>query len=356
MSMNITRFTSLSLLALISVLTGCEQQAPETQEPVLRPVRTMMVQTAEISRQHEFSAVVEANRSADLSFKISGELVEVLVKEGDEVMEGQVLARLDDTDVKIELDEAQSGFDKSDSEFERAKELIKTSTISQADFEQVQANFNTARAKLSAAQNKFDYTKLEASFSGVIAKIYTDKLQELNAKTPVIALHDLTNIDLKIAVPESIMVRVRKDEEPPELIATFENIPNREFPLTFKEVATQADDVTKTYDITLTMPMPENINLLPGMTGQVTAKKVFPEDEFNASFYLPVKTVLQDSNGHYVYVVTQVSEGVGSIERRNVTVGRITTLGIEVFSGVISGDQILTAGMSKVSPGMQVKL
>lgn len=356
MSKNLTRFTTLSLIIVVSILSGCEQQAPDTEEPVLRPVRTMTVENAEISRQHEFSAVVEANRSADLSFKISGELVEILVKEGDEVSEGQVLARLDDSDVKIELDEAQSSFDKTQAEFERARELITSSTISQADFEQVQANFNSARAKLASAQNKFDYTKLEASFSGVIAKIYTDKLQELNAKTPVIALHDLTNIDLKIAVPESIMVRVRKDEEPPELIATFENIPNREFVLAFKEVATQADDVTKTYDITLTMPMPEGINLLPGMTGQVTAKKVFPEDEFNASFYLPVKTVLQDSGGHYVFVVNAATEGIGTIERRNVTVGRITSLGIEVFSGVSPGDQILTAGMSKVSPGMQVKL
>ena len=345
----------LVLISMVSFLVGCDSSVEDKAELVLRPVRTMIVTSPDLIRSHEFSAVVDASRKADLAFKISGELIELLVKQGDEVTEGQVLARLDDSDVKIQLNEAKSTFEKATSDFNRAKDLIKTSTISQADFDQVQANFNSAKAKYDSAKNTLEYTELKASFDGVIARTYTNTYQEISAKSPIVTLHDLRNINLKISVPESIMIRVNKDGEKPELTAIFEQLDGVVFPLTFKEVSLQADEVTKTYEVTLTMPYSNEYNILPGMTATVVAKKLFPESEFNASYYIPAKSVLKDSKGNFVYVVNRVSEGVGRVSRKEVTVGRITSLGIEIHSGIAEGDNILTAGMSKVSEGLEVK-
>ena len=350
-------FKKLTALAIgLVLLSGCEQTTSDTEEAILRPVRTVTVEPASISRLHEFPAVVEANRSSDLSFKVSGELIEILVKEGDKVVEGQVLAKLNDTDIKLELDEAKSNFDKNKAEFERARELIKRSIISQADFEKAQATFNSAKVKLEASENKMDYTNLRASFSGVIAKVYIDAFQELNAKTPVIALHDISTIDLRISVPERIMIRARKDQNPPDMSVVFDELSDKEFPLIFKEVATKPNAVTKTYDVSLSMEAVTEFNILPGMTARVIATRVFPEEEFVANYYLPAKSVLKDSTGQFVYAVKQIREGVGEIQRIDVNVGEITSLGIEVFSGINVGDQILTAGMSKAFIGMEVKL
>jgi len=351
---NLTSKLILSGIVLI-LLNACNQQQQPIEQP-LRPVRTVTVTTVDLNREHEFTAVVDAARKADLSFKVSGELTEFLVNQGDEVVKGQLLARLDDKDIKIQLKEARSLFDKASADFNRGKNLISSNTISQSDFDQLRAQFNSAKAKLESEENNLDYTELKASFSGVIAKKYTENFQEINARTPVVALHDLDNINLKIDVPESIMIRVQKSQrQPSNMTAKFDGIKNMEFPLSFKEVSTQADEITKTYEVTLTMVAPEDHTILPGMTAHVLAQKSSENGISEAHFILPAKTVLKDSQGNHVYIVEAKGNGVGVIQKRQVTVGNIGQSGIEIYSGIQQGDEVLSAGMSKVTAGMMVK-
>ena len=147
---------------------------------------------------------------------------------------------------------------------------------------------------------------------------------------------------------------VARPENPPRLTAFFEAIPDASFPLSIGEVSTAPDEASKTYEVTLVMEMPKNRNILPGMTARVVAERTLPES-FDAKFYLPANVVLKDSNGHYVFTVSDNEDGSGTVHRAEVTIGEISQLGIEVFSGVAQKDRVLTAGMSKVSDGMQVK-
>ncbi|MFT5451661.1 MAG: RND family efflux transporter MFP subunit [Enterobacterales bacterium] len=337
------------------LLNACDNQQEIVTESPLRPVRTITVTSPDLDRAHEFTAVVDASRKADLSFKVSGELVEFNVNQGENVIEGQVIAKLDKRDIKIQLSAAQSSFDKSRADYQRAKNLIRSNTISQADFDKILAQYNSSKANLDTASNNLEYTELKASFNGIIAKKYTDNFQEISAKAPIVALHDLSNIYLKIDVPESIMIRVQRNDTPTNLVARFDAIKDIVFPLVYKEVSTQADDVTKTYEVTLSMVNPEEHTLLPGMTARVTAKHLLPSSESASYFYLPVNTVLKDSKGNYIFMVIDQGDGVGKIKRQAVTIGELTQLGIEIFSGIKQGDNVLTAGMSKVIDGMDVR-
>ncbi len=103
------------------------------------------------------------------------------------------------------------------------------------------------------------------------------------------------------------------------------------------------------------MAAPSKHTILPGMTAKVIAERLLPANSNEAYFYLPVKTVLKDSQGNYVYTVSDQGNGIGQIKRQAVTVGEITTLGIEIYSGISQGDKVLSAGMSKVTHGMLVK-
>jgi len=339
----------------LMIFCSCSEQKEIMTEKKLRPVRTITVSAPDLDRAHEFTAVVDASRKADLSFKVSGELIKFNVNQGEQVNAGQVIAKLNDRDIKVQLSEAQSYFDKARADYERAKNLITTHAISQADFDQLKSQFTSAKAKLDTAKNNLEYTELKASFTGIIAKKYTENFQEVRAGSAVVALHDLSHIYLKIDLPESIMIRVRRRDEPPKLTAQFDAIAGVDFPLTFKEVSTQADDVTKTYQVTLSMMAPTEHTILPGMTAHVTAKQLLLSNGSEAQFYLPAKTVLKDSKGNYVYVVMPKNKGLGIVSRQAVTVGEITELGIEIFAGLKPGDEVLSAGMSKVSNGMEVK-
>lgn len=346
----------LLLVAAVTALSGCDKSAVNAGEkaPLLRPVRTMILETIDNTQVHEFTAVVDASRKADLSFKVSGELTAILVKEGDIVSKGDVLARLNDTDITIERVNAKSNFDKAKSDFDRAKTLIKTDYISQSDFEQLKATYNSAKAQLDIAENNLRYTQLMASFDGVIAKIYPERFQEVSAKSTVMRLHNLRKVKILIDVPQSFMIRITKDSDKGQVSAKFDAIPDQDFPLQFSEVATLADEQTKTYQVVFTMDASKDHSILPGMTATVRAKMNLPV-EHEPAFYLPANVVLKDSNSHYVFVVNQVAEGKGKVVKKVVTIGDITPLGIEVYSGLAQGDAVLTAGMTKVSDGMLVK-
>jgi RND family efflux transporter MFP subunit len=341
-------------VAATIVLSACSQPDQEPQK-IIRPVRTMIVTAPDLSRIHEFTAVVDAARKADLSFKVSGELIELKVNQGEKVVAGQVIAKLNDRDLKIQLQEVESSFDKATADYSRAKKLIRSNTISQADYDQLKAQYNSAKAKLATARNNLEYTELKASFDGIIAKRYTENFQEIQAKSAVVALHDLSSIVLKIDVSESLMINVKRQDAPLKLTAKFDAIKGEEFPLEFKEVSTQADEVTRTYQVTFTMVAPKEHSILPGMTAVVRSERRLPQDSSPAYFFLPAKTVLKDSRGNYIYTVVKKSEGIGQVKRRTVTIGEITPFGIEIFTGIEQGDVVLTAGMSKVSDGLEVK-
>jgi len=104
------------------------------------------------------------------------------------------------------------------------------------------------------------------------------------------------------------------------------------------------------------MQAPTDHTILPGMTASVTAEQLLTTEVAQNQFYLPVKTVLKDSKGNYVYLVIKEQSGVGQIKRQAVVIGEITPLGLEIFSGIEQGDKVLSAGMSKVSNGLNVKI
>lgn len=357
--MSIKRFYNVAkvatLLTLVPILVACDNnQIDDDNSPILRPVRTLEVEKSEFGPYKEFTAVVDASQKVDLAFKISGRIIDMPNKAGDNVNKGQLVARLDDTDIKVELAEAQSSYDKALSDFNRAKDLIQTKSISQADFDQLQAQFNSANAQLQSAKNKLDYTSLNASFDGVIAQRYVENFQEITAQTPIVALHDLHNINFKIDLPESIIINIRPDATPPKVIASFESIPDKTFDLTFKEISTQADEVTKTYQVVFSMPNSSSHTILPGMTARVRVMR--PDlGQPIANYYVPEHAVLKDGTGNYVYTVSAIEPGTGKIQRQEVVIGNITAWGIEVFTGLEDGQHLVTAGMSKVNDGMLVK-
>lgn len=348
------RCTLFAVTLSLGLVACSDQQAQKQPEAKLRSVRTVQVQQALYGPYQEFTAVVDASQKVDLAFKVSGRIIELPVKSGDEVKQGQLIAQLDDTDLKVQLSEAQSSYEQASSDFERAKKLIGNFSISQSDFDQFKARYNSATAQLENAQNKLSYTKLYASFDGVIATRYVENFQEIAAQAPIAALHDLKNISFKVDIPESIIIKHQRQAQPPKIKALFDSIADKEFPLTFKEISTQADEITKTFQATFIMPAPENYTILPGMTARVRVMK--PEGErHQANFYLPSHAVLKDSQGHFVYTVAASDPGQGVIRRQAVTIGNLTSLGIEVFTGIESQQHVITAGMSKVSDGMIVR-
>lgn len=344
-------------LLFFMAIVGCSKPTEVTEtDVVLRHVRTLTLESPEQKRFIELPGVVAANRKAELSFRIAGKIKTLAVKEGDHVVEGQVLASLDSTDVKIQLKSDQAEFDRALADFNRGQALVSKGTISQADYNQLQSTLAAAEAALETTKQNLLYGQLKAPFDGVIAKRNIDNFEEVQAKQEVLTLQDVSSIDIKVDIPERIMILTNEDTKP-EVEALFDAIPDTSFPLALKEVATQADLDTNTYEVTLSMPRVDGFNILPGMSVTTRARQTLGLPQLTStSVYVPAHAVLEDSSGRYAFVVIQKDEAVHAVERRDLTTGTLSSLGLEITSGLAPGDTLIIAGMSKMYQGLEVLL
>lgn len=349
---SVTRIIAVIFLVL---LTACENKSQTIEPPPLRMVRTVEISEPNGSYWREFPGVVDAAQKAELSFRVSGNLKKMPAKEGDMVKQGQLLAQLDDSDYKIQLKSRKAEYDQAASDFNRAQSLVKQGLISRSDFDKLKATEKSAKSNLEAAKNNLEYTSLRAPFAGRIAKRYIQNYEEVSAKQPVFLLQDLSSISIKVDIPESLMIRVQRGARP-EVNAFFNDIPGQQFPLTLKEVATQPDESTNTYEVTFSMQLVDGFNILPGMSVTVRGKPPHDSKAAENHITVPAHAVVEDSEGRFVFVVNETSEGHGVVERRPVKTGDLTSLGLSVLSGLKVGDKVVTAGMSKMYNGLEVRL
>jgi len=345
-------FATLTL-ALSFFLSACEEP-PQTYVASSRPVKTIVISEDMTGDTRTFPAVVDAIQKADISFRVDGKVQKILVKEGDEVKKGQVLAELDPVDFNILLKDRKASYDTAKANYDRAKALVEKGAISRVDHDDIRAKYYTAKANLSAAEQDLLYTKLKANFDGNIAKRHVEKFEEVRRSQAIFSLEDVSALKIKIDVPENLMLLINKNRgENRDLYAVFDNISNREFPLTFIESTTKADINTKTFKVTLRMDTPEAYNILPGMTATVHAE-MFPDESLSQSAVaVPVSAIISDSQKQAtVWIVNEESM---TVSPKKVTPG--TMIGdIMQVDGLSAGDRVVVAGAPFLRNDMKVTL
>ncbi len=353
------RIALLLPLTLI-LLAACTESQPPEQEPTTRPVKTLLIESPDTGGVRRFPARIDAGRKAELAFRVPGKIQELLVNEGDEVEKGQLLAKLDDKDFQIVVNDRQATFDNSRKNYNRASELVEKGHISRKDYDQLDAELKNARAALAAARQDLGYTMLAAPFGGQIARRYVERFEEVQAKLPVLDLQDLTLLRVKFDVSENLIRRLRINEEnrleARELIkmqVAFDTLPDQSFPLAFHEIATKADPKTQTFEATYTMQQVGGTRILPGMTAMVIAdlSQVMGGD---AVFTVPSAAIVGDYKlDPRAWVVDQQNM---TVKPRPVKVRRLTNDNIEVLEGLAPGDRIVVAGAPFLVEDMKVTL
>ncbi len=403
-------------IAILLVLSGCGKEEEVTKEPALRPVRTVVLAEAVQGRRRTFPGRAEAVHWADLAFRVDGPLVAFPVVEGQQVKKGELLAQIDPRDYKVQLASITSALNEAranlramrvarpedirkfeaalaaakadllnaEADYQRFRLLYLSDNASKADLDERRAARDIAQASVKSAEqqlrigrrgerkedidaqeariqglqaerrdalNAFNDTSLRAQFDGIVATRYVKNNTNVKAKQPILLLQDTSEIKIKIDVPESVMATSPADVQ---VLASFANYPGREFPATLREFSTEANPQTQTYEVTLIMPQPKDVRVLPGMTAQVTV--VFLADGAGAprAFRIPVAAVAADEQGQsYAWVVDPEH---WTVHKRPVKVGEIAKGGhIEVLEGLKAGERIVAAGAKWLIEGQKVR-
>jgi len=324
-------------------------------------VKIFVVAGGDSATERSFPGRVESTYRADLAFRVNGTVQDVLVKEGDLVEQGQVLAKLDPTDYETVVRDRQATFDNNERNFMRARELVDDGFISRTEYDRLEAGYRTSEAALQSARQDLDYTVLRAPFSGRVAKRHAERFEEIGIKQTMFTLQDVDNLQVKIDVPEALIrsLRPSSDSETSagsngsvKAFVTFEGQGDRRFPLTFREISTRADPQSQTFEVTFNMPAPEDFIVLPGMTATVTVNLPHTISDRGEQVWVPVDAVVADNKlDARVWVLDPQTMTVHST---SVKIGRMEGSRIEVISGLQGGEEIVSVGASYLTEGMPV--
>lgn len=352
---------SLSILALFissTVLTGCgfaESAAP--QQAKVRPVKLMTIEDVSGQQTRIFPAKVAANQQADLAFRISGELVNLDLIEGQKVKKGQLLARLDERDAKNALMDAEANYDLAAVDFKRKEEIYKRKLISKAEYDIAKATLKSAKAALATARDQLDYTRLTAPFSGIVAKVERDNHQMIQATQVVLSLQGDQQLDVQIQVPESMLLTLNNkklDEEYQPLVRFGSH--GAPYPVTYKEHASKVSPGTQTYEVVFSLDRPESLNVLPGMSAELLLDmSVLNQEKAAPMIAILPQTAIFRSDEEQQTKVWRYDADTQKLESVEVTLGQVRAQGIEVLSGINKGDQIVAVGASVLKQDMDVK-
>ncbi len=364
--------TSFALAGLIAVLlifvTSCgKEEAKVTEKKVVRPVKMMTLTSSGAISKLKFPGKVRASQRVDMAFQVSGPLIELPIKEGQEVKKGDLLAQIDPKDFQTNLRKAEGQLARSNAMIERAqsdydrilrirKEDPGATSQSMVDkkraaLDSTKADIKSLEAAVDGAKDQLSYTSLRAPFSGVIAKRYVDNFQEVRAKQSIVSVQDITNIEILIDVPENVMATIKKGSA--SAFAEFAAAPGKQYKLEKKEIANEADPKTQTYRAVLTMEAPEEVNILPGMTANVVVSAQIGEGG-GEQYGIPAIAVFADEAGNSnVWVV---DPDTMTVHKRKVTTGNLTGKdSIQILVGLKPGEKIAITGVVQLREGMEVR-
>lgn len=351
------RIHRLILSLLCCVMLGCTPA--QEQASVSHLVKSTLVGEGSTSMERALPGRVIAGQRADLAFQVAGTLSELPAKEGMTVAQGQLLAKLNARDFESRYAAAKSTRDITENNLERGKKLVGSGTISQVTFEELRNKFEVAKSEEAIAKKALDDTQIIAPFSGLIARVYVDNFQEVQAKEKILTLQDVNDIDIVIDVPERDIMRRQamnhghrlENQKLENGYVTFEGMPNQKFDVTVKEYATEADPTTQTYRVRLSMKAPANVNILPGMSATLIMTE--PNVTKTEMLLVPATAVAVDAQGKFYVWVIQPNM---TVTKRFVDVGDMTGDNIRILSGLKQGERIVTAGVPYLEEGMLVRL
>jgi membrane fusion protein (multidrug efflux system) len=331
-----------------ALFAGCGQgensgDDSEDEETAAIPVETVRPIREDIDAMYSGTAPVEAFADATVVAKVSGEVREILVEEGDNVSRDQLLARLDGDRLRLERDQAEANLRKLQRDFQRNMDLKDKGLISEGDFEKIQYEMEALQATYDLASLELDYTDIRAPIDGVVSErmIKLGNTIDVNASTfQVTSLEPLISY---LHVPEREYRRIVSGQ--PASIEV-DALQDHRFTATVARVSPIVDPATGTFKITIEVSDPTR-RLKPGMFGRIS---IVYDSRINA-LQIPRGAVIQEGSESAVFVVNE-----DQAERRLIQIGYSQDGNVEILDGLEDGDEVVVVGQMNLKDGSKVSV
>ncbi|ABD08913.1 Secretion protein HlyD [Rhodopseudomonas palustris HaA2] len=345
------------MLALVALaLAGCDEQKATRDRPA-RPVLVDTVYYAAASPKRSFVGTIRPRIETDIGFRVAGKVAQRLVEVGQTVEPGQTLALLDQTDLKLQAEQADAEHSaakgvlaQARASENRAKELRAKGWATEAQMDQARAAADEARARFARAERSVDltrnalsYASLVADTRGVVTAALIDSGQVVSAGQAAFRIARFGEKEAVVAIPETLITRATQGVASVSLWSE----PGRSYAAKLREVAPMADPATRTFLAKFTLPDADDRVVL-GMTATLT---LADPDTLRVA-RVPLSALFNQGGTPSVYVV----DSAGQVTLKPVTVKAYETEKVVIGGGVEDGAKVVVLGVQKLDPAEKVRV
>lgn len=333
--------------ASLAALSGCdrgEASVSAPPEPAEVPVAASPALVADAAARHSGSTHLEADAEAAVSARAAGQVIEVLVEEGDRVRAGQVMARLDGARSRLAMERAGAELDRQRQAYRRNVELHDRGLVSQGAHENLRYELASLEAAFQLARLQHGYTEIRAPIDGVVSARLVRVGAHVSEGDTLFRITNLDTLQAHIHVPQRELYRFSPGQ-PARM--QMEAWPGESFDATVTRISPTADAGSGTFRVTLAVPSHQG-RLRPGMFARLDiVYEVRPD-----VVMIPAAAILEDdSEGSAVYVVDQ-----GLAKRRAIVTGIVSDGRVQVVSGLAAGEEVVVVGQGGLRDGALVSV
>lgn len=343
----------LFTIGVMLLVTSCGYKK-EGDATLIRPVKTASASSQSVIRK-DFSGIVEAVEYVKLAFRVSGQVINLPVVEGQRVKKGQLIAAIDPRDISLQYAADKAAYETAAAQVERNKRLLGRQAISVQEYEISVANYQKAKSAYELSSNNMRDTKLTAPFDGSIEKRLVENYQRVNSGEGIVQLVNTQKLRIKFTVPDDYLYLLRAKDVTFKVV--FDTYPDMVFNAQLEEyldISTAGTGIP----VTITIEDPafnrSLYDVKPGFTCKIKlASDVAPFLE-EKLVNIPLSAIFGESENQktYVWVVKD-----NKVSKREVTVysptGEANAL---ISAGIQPGETIVIAGVHQLVDGQTVKV
>ena len=378
-------FLFAAALALFMVLGGCEKKKDD-DKPVANdaiPVEAVKAARRPMTANYSGTATLEPEAEADVVAKTSGILLSLLVEEGDKVMAGQALARLDSENARLNLAKSAATLSKLESDYRRSNEMFKRKLLSVEQSDKIRYDLETQRAINDLARLELSYSTITAPISGVISRRLVKEGNYIQLNEILFRIDNFDPLLAVLNVPERELHTLSADQP---VTLQVDALPGISFKGSIQRISPVVDAGTGTFRVTCEFRDDSN-RLKSGMF----ARLEITYGERADALTVPQPALIEEDGEAAVFVVVAGSsvtpppteESTNNTkeastadektkvesddkpsretpewvaQRRSVKVGFRNSDHVEILDGLNEGDRVVTVGRSAVRDGTAIQV
>lgn len=340
---------SLLLASLAFTQTACNQEGqskdkPKTDSLVTIPVEVATVSVGDVSAYYTATATLQAEFEAQVVANLGGLVNEIYVEEGDKVKAGQLLAKLDDRQYKLEVDRADASLRKLENDYKRNKELFDKGLISSETYDNARFQYEQQKASLELAKLNFTFTKIIAPIDGVISERLVKLGNMISPNAGMFKITDFDPLHAIIFVPEHELRKIKVGQKTDLKVDSY---PDQVFTGKVLRINPTVDAQTGTFKVTVEIKDASE-RLKPGMFARV----MIEHDTHKGTLLVSKQAITIEDGNESVYVIRG-----GQSFKMPVTTGFANGTKIELAIAKLAvGDTVVTIGQNSLKDSARVQI